>query len=156
MKFPLAAFALILFPFPAFAQTSVIENNPMTFGKVVMTDNNAQKQIELHSNGTYTADPAFIFFDDPGLGSYSVTGYAPGTELEVTIATNTLNPQGGGGGPTFSIINTFTVPSGNLTVPGSGEVDFGVGGTLVSDGSGQGYFDDLYRATYSVTVSPVP
>ncbi len=44
-----------------FAQT-ITQNIPLSFGKIVITDNNGTYKIKMRPDGGYNADPQFIFF----------------------------------------------------------------------------------------------
>lgn len=132
------------------AQT-ITENQPLSFGKIVLVNNAAPRQIKLFPAGSYTADPEYIFFTDPQLGNITVDGYPPATPLNVTVGVTNLT--GGGSPALFSIQSTFTNPA-SITTDGTGSATFDVGATLISDGSGASFTDNLYDGTYTVTVTP--
>ncbi len=136
---------------PTFAQ-AITENSPLTFGKFIITNNAAIRQIELLSGGGFNADPEYVFFIDPQMGNVTVTGYPPATPLTVTVGVTDLDPMGGGV-VNFSTGVTFTNPAAIVT-DGAGEVTFDVGATLSSDGSGSTHTDDDYDGIYSIVVAP--
>lgn len=128
----------------------ITENQPLRFGKIVLIDNNAPRQIELFPSGTYSADPEFIFFTDPQLGNITVDGYTPGTNLTVTVGVTNLTK---GGSAIFTTSNSFTNPA-SVVADGTGSATFDVGATLTSDGNGGSFSDGSYTGNYSVTVTP--
>ena len=135
----------------AHAQT-ITENQPLSFGRVVLVDNAAGRQIELLAGGGFNADPEYVFFIDPEMGNVTVDGYPAFTPLTVTITTTNVDPLGGGS-TNFSTSSTFTNPAVIVT-DALGSVTFDVGAILTSDGSGSTHTDDQYEGTYSMTVAP--
>ncbi len=151
LKLTFIALLLILVPSFGRAQT-ITQNQPLTFGKVALTDNSIPRVVTLVAGGTYTADPEYVFFNDPQLGNFTVDGYPPATPLTVSISTTTLTPMMGGGA-NFAVASTFTDP-GVVVTDGTGSVTFDVGAIMSSDGSGSTHVDDLYEGTYTIMVSP--
>ncbi len=147
---PLSIGLFCLWGVGANAQT-ITENQPLSFGKIVLVNNTAARQIELFPSGTYTADPEYIFFTDPQLGNITVDGYPPATPLTVTVGVTNLTA--GGSPALFSLSDTFTNPA-SITTDGSGSVTFDVGATMKSDGSGSSFSDSLYDGSYTITVTP--
>lgn len=148
--------ALLVFPLACvFAQT-VTETQPMTFGSVVIPNDSGFYTVTHKNNCSgYNADPEFIYFwSDPQCATFLVAGYPPNTPLTVTITPTTLDPQGGGGPPNFTIINPFTFPKNNIMTGPDGSVTFQVGATLRTSAAGGGYPSDTYDGIYTVDVSP--
>lgn len=135
---------------PVRAQT-ITENITLSFGRVVLVDNNAPRRVVLLPTGGYTADPSYIFFSEPRMATVSVDGYTPFATLTVSINSATLTASGGGG-TFFSTADIFTNPT-TVTTDGSGSATFEIGATLVSDGSGANFIDSDYTGTYAVSVS---
>ena len=146
---PLLFFTLLLYASQTAQAQTITENQPLRFGTIMLTDNNAPRQIQLLSNGNYNADPQIVFFTDPQLGNFTVTGYPPLKILNVTINLVDLT---NGGTPVFSLSNSFTNPALIVTNL-SGSATFDVGATLSSDGSGSGFTDGSYDGVYSITVN---
>lgn len=136
---------------PAQAQT-IIENEALSFGKFVLVDNNAPRTINLLPNGSYIADPKFIFFNDPQIGNISVEDYPPLTTLTIIVGTTSLIPNMTGT-MNFFVESTFTNPAVVIT-DALGSATFDVGATLKSNGNGSTPTDDTYQGVYSVTVTP--
>lgn len=133
----------------AYAQT-ITENQPLRFGELSLTNNNAARQVILNSSGGYTADSEFIVFNDPQLGNVTASGYLPLITLNIVISDATLT---GGSAASFVIKDTFTNPA-TITTDASGEATFDVGATLESDGSGITHTDDSYDGNYTITITP--
>lgn len=138
------------------AQTLVVDDD-LTFGHLVMRDNSAPRDIVLHPAGNYTADPTYIFYsEEPALGRVTVTGQTPNAVMDVTIdmVGIVVGPSGGGGGTgTFTLHDPFTVPAVVIT-NGAGNVTFQIGATLRSDGTGTPFLDNDYLGIFSVSVVP--
>ena len=140
-----------LCPPPALAQTITI-NTPLDFGRFVLVDNAAPRNIALLPGGGFTADSEYLFFIDPQMGNLTVDGYAPFTPLTITVGTASLNPVGAGTAD-FVTSSTFTDPAVVVT-DASGEVTFDVGATLSSDGGGTTHTDVTYNGMFTVNVAP--
>ncbi len=141
-----------LAPPQAQAQT-LTEDDTLTFGHVVMRDNSAPKDIELHPDGSYTADPAYIFYaEEPQLGRYTIQGQLANHQMDITIdvAATVIST---GGTPNFTLVNPFTVPAIVIT-NGLGNATFEVGATLRSNGDGQVFQDANYLGNFDITVVP--
>lgn len=154
IKIASAVFCLTLVTFLprlGHAQT-IIENHPLTFGKFVLSNNNAQHEIMLQQNGTFIADPSYIFFEDPQLATITVEDYAPLQPLFVTVGTTVLLPSMGGGA-NFSVSDSFTVPEVIIT-DANGSATFDVGASLTSNGNGNIHSDSRYQGTYNISVIP--
>lgn len=154
---PLAVFlALFLEGQAAWAQT-LTENNRLTFGRIVMRDNNAPRDVALTPTGSYVADPAYVFYaETPQLGSYTINGQTPNAVMDIMldVAATAITPNGGGGGAAqFTLVDPFTVPAVVVT-NGGGSATFEIGATLRSDGSGQTFLDANYIGNYTIIVTP--
>lgn len=142
---------LLCLPQKGFTQT-LTEDRPLTFGDISISSNNVQREIELHPDGSYTADPGIYFYSDtPELGRYIITGQVPLTVMNITI--DMSSSILGLGDPVFTAITPFTVPA-VVTTDGVGNATFEIGATLRSNGSGINYPDANYNAVFVVTVSP--
>lgn len=124
----------------------------MTFGDISITTNNVVREIELHPDGSYTADPGIYFYSDtPELGRYIIQGQTPLTVMNINIDVSSTIL--GLGNPVFTLHNPFTVPA-VVTTDGLGNATFEIGATLRSNGSGINYSDANYNSVFSVNVSP--
>lgn len=150
MHFVIFYITLLFFPLDLYAQT-ITENIPLSFGRVVLVDNSVSRDIELLPTGSYTADPAYIFFSEPQLASVTVDGYTPLTPLLINVSATNLTASGGGAA-FFSTGDTFTNPAIVITDL-TGSATFEVGATLSSNGSGAGFIDSDYTGTYTISVT---
>lgn len=135
------------------AQT-ITENSPLSFGKIVIINNNAAHEITQQSDGGYIADPEFLFFDEPEMGNVSVTGYAPATVLNVALGVSPLRLDGSGVAG-FQIDTLYTHPA-TIVTDSNGDARFDVGATLSSSGVGALMTNGAYEGTYTLTVSAAP
>lgn len=139
----------------AYGQT-LTQNTPLSFGRVVVTDNNAPRDITLLSSGGYIADPAYVFYaETPQLGSYTISGQAINSVMDIFIdvAATSLGPDVGTSPPQFFLVNPFTVPATVIT-DGVGNATFQVGATLRSNGGGQNFLDANYSGSFTIMVTP--
>ena len=127
-------------------------NTPLDFGRFVLVDNAAPRNITLLAGGGFVADSEYLFFIDPQMGNITVNGYPPATPLTVTVGTTTLNPVGAGTA-NFTTSSTFTDPA-VITTDGTGSVTFDVGAILSSDGGGVTHTDVNYNGMFTVNVAP--
>jgi hypothetical protein len=126
---------LIISPFSqVFAQTiSVVQ--PLSWGEAVLTDNTAQREIVIATDGNFTNDPEFLIIENPDVGVYQLTGDLP--NRPIASVTVTVDRQMQGGGQEFTL-DSFTT-SHPATTDGSGNATINVGGRMLSSGSGTPY-----------------
>lgn len=136
---------------PSIQAQTITENISLSFGRVVLVDNVIPREIELLPSGSYSADPAYLFFSNPRLATVTVDGYSPFTPLNITVNDAVLTTSGGGGA-FFSTGDTFTNPP-TVTTDASGSATFEVGATLSSDGSGASFVDSDYTGTFVISVT---
>ena len=129
-------FLLLAFAFgqDALAQT-ISTTQALSWGEVVLTDNNAQREIVIATDGNFTHDPEYRFVTDPDVGIYQLTGDLP--NRPISSVTVTVLTQMQGGGQQFTMDN-FTVQHPAQT-DGSGEALITVGGRVLSSGDGTPY-----------------
>lgn len=152
--YALLVLVLVFAGSPAAAQT-LTEDRRLSFGRFVMTDNSVARDLVLHSNGSYTADPAYIFYaEEPILGRYIINGQLANTTMDITIdvAATSIAPTGGGG-PRFVLVSPFTVP-GTVVTDNNGDATFEIGATLRSDGFGGAFQSDSHSGQFTITVAP--
>ena len=156
-KAPLYA-ALLLFAFlsggigEAAAQT-LTQMHPLRFGRIVMHDNDAERNLRLLPSGNYSADPGFYVIDTPPqLGTFRIEGQQANSIMDISIVqTTTVNPTSGLG--YFSLVDFFTVPSTVIT-DNDGNVTFQIGATLRSNGMTGVYNNADYRGIFTISVEP--
>jgi hypothetical protein len=140
---------------PGASAQTLTQDRTLTFGRFIMNNNSTQRDLVLNSNGSYTADPAYIFYaQEPVLGRYIINNQTPNAVMDVTfdLGLTSVAPLGGGG-PRFTLVNPYTVPA-VVTTDGGGNATFEVGATLRSDGLGGVFPSDTYAGEFSITVTP--
>ncbi len=110
----------------------------LDFGEAVVRDNLSQRSIIVQTNGSFSADSAFIILQNPTEGLYQVTNLPPSTVITSILIT--VDQQMIGPGEDF-IIDNFDIdaPSSSNS---NGELDISVGARLRTTGSGQNYLYD--------------
>lgn len=137
----------------AAAQT-ITQNTQLRFGRIVMHNNGAQRDLRLLDSGGYTADAGYYIIDQaPQLGSYTIEDQTPNALMDI-VFTPIGNLQPGGGGAFFTLVDFFTVPPLVVT-NGDGDATFQVGATLRSSGFGN-YSNNTYDGNFSISVTPHP
>lgn len=152
--YALALLSMACINIPASSQT-LTEDRPFSFGRFVMSDNSSPKDIVLHSNGSYTADPAYVFYaEEPILGRYIINGQVADATMDIVldVAATSIAPSGGGI-PRFYVVSPFTVPA-TVVTDSNGYAMFEVGATLRSDGMGGVFQTDSYSGQFVISVSP--
>lgn len=133
----------------AYAQ-SISVTQALSFGEVVLTDNNAQHEIVIANNGTYTNDPEYLFVTTPDVGIYQLTGDLP--NRPIASVTVTVDQQMQGGGQQFTIDN-FDI-SHPAQTNASGEALITVGARIRSSGTGVPYFNSqAFNAILTLSVN---
>ena len=125
---------VILSPGAAFAGTiNTIQD--ITFGEAVLTNNNAQREILLSEDGSFTNDPQYLFVTTPEPGIYEVTGQTPLRTITSVTVTVITHPNATG--------RQFTIDNFDIDHPpatdGAGEATIRVGARLQSSGNGTIY-----------------
>jgi hypothetical protein len=139
----------LVFVSPASAQT-IVENQALTFGKIVMSDLNTVSTVTVNPAGSYTVDPTTYIMEDPENGDYDLVGGPPSTAYTLTFP-----PAVGLVGPGVSnfTVDNFTILPASLTTDLSGDVGFRLGARLRSSGSGLPYSDGNYSGTIDINIS---
>ena len=135
----LMAISICLAP-NAMAQT-LTQTQPLSFGDGVITDNLAQHEIVLMSDGTFTNDPEIIIGTSPREGIYLLTGAPQSAAMTVMI---TLDQNINGPGQDFFLDN-FDIDA-PATTDLAGSATIRVGGRMRTSGNGI-----LYNASSSFT-----
>ena len=133
----------------AFAQT-ISTTQALSWGEVILTDNTAQHEIVIATDGNFTNDPEFLIVENPDVGVYQLTGDLP--NRPISSVTVTVDRQMQGGGQEFTMDNFTT--SHPATTDGSGNATINVGGRLRSSGSGTPYnTSQAFTADLTLTVN---
>lgn len=141
-------FFLVVFSAPSFAQVTVIQ--ALSFGEFVTTNNNAQYDITINTDGSYTYDSAgFIPIIDPVEGIYDLEGFTPFDAVtSVTVTPLTVLTRGSQG---FAMVNMQEQHDPNADA--SGVVRVTIGGTARSNGNGNVYLDGTYSGNIEIEVN---
>lgn len=134
--FQILLVALVLFASETFAQT-ISTTQALSWGEVILTDNNAQREIVIATDGNFTNDPEFLIVENPDVGVYQLTGDLP--NRPIASVTVTVLTQMQGGGQQFTMDNFVT--SHPATTDGSGNATINVGARIRSSGDGTPYND---------------
>ena len=108
----------------------------LDFGEAILTDNFAQREIIVASDGTFSHDPEYVVVTNPEEGIYQLTGDLPNRPIaSVTIIVN--QELIGPGGFQFTIDN-FDIDHPTQT-NNFGEATIRVGARIRSSGVGGFY-----------------
>ncbi len=140
----------IFLAFSARAQT-IVEDQQLYFGTIVVADTSSDHDLELLPNGGYNADPGIYVINDPEVGEYTMTGATPSSNW--TISFNAGNPlQLQSGANSDFIVDDFTTLPAMLQTDGSGEMSFSVGATLTSQNGGS-YNSNNYSGNLQIILT---
>lgn len=131
----------------------IIEISPLTFGSVVVAENNTPEQITVnHSRGVSHTNGIFIV-SPPAVGEFLLTNYP--SNQQVFISGRSIQARSNSdiySADQFSLTDV-DVPS-VLTTDNSGAATLFVGGTLETSGSGvNSYLNTQYRISYQISVN---
>lgn len=119
---------------------------PLSFGTIVLKDNNASHQYTISFAGDVVVDPAFILITAGHPAEFFISEFTPHTLLNINFfVADTTTQFAGESHPTSS---QFTIDNHHSAVPtvttnALGEASVFVGATLTSSGSGF-YVDSTY------------
>lgn len=140
-------FLVVFVPDPSGAQVSV--QQALSFGEFLMTNNNAQHDITVNPDGTYSYDAAYVEIVAPQRGEYLFTGMAPSTAITgVTVAQDTPLMNGA---RNFQMVNFQVIRPGS-TDP-AGEALIFLGATARSSGSTGAYPDQTYTGVIDIVIN---
>jgi hypothetical protein len=118
------------------AQT-ITTTQALDFGEAVILANDAQYEIVVSHNGSYSVDPQISLVTPPTEGIYQLSG-APALQL-ITAINITVTQQMIGAGEDF-IIDNFDI-NNNPQTDASGDLTVEVGARLRTSGTGNPYLD---------------
>ena len=135
---------------PTVKAQAIVENQALTFGKIVMSDLNTASTVTVNPAGSFTVDPTTYIMEDPENGDYDLVGGPPNTAYTLTFP-----PAVGLVGPGVSnfTVDNFTILPASLTTDSSGDVGFRLGARIRSSGSGLPYSDGNYSGTININIS---
>ena len=133
---------------PARSAFIVVQN--LTFGSFISKNNNAQYDITVNTNATYSYDAAgFIIISNPTPGVYDITGLPPSMAIaSVTVAQNApLNAPGG----QLQMLNFTETHPAATDVAGVARIT--IGATCRTSGNMMAYPDNTYTGSVDITVN---
>lgn len=124
---------------PAWADEQIDVIQPLSFGNIVLRNNNASYAVTVTPQGAVVYPPQVIAMEKAKNAVYELRGYEPNTELFVQIAPPRLVVSCNCGGPDF-IVENFKVEPEMPRTDASGNATVKVGATLRTQaGGGQPY-----------------
>lgn len=140
-------------PLPSLALTpQLAELQRLDFGVLAVTGNTGVSSVVLAPQGTAAYDPAFVFISAATPGRYRLTGYPPFTDITVSMAATNLALGGSGPGELLTVSNAISRPL-TLHTDQDGAVDFDLGATLATSGTGTLYADGPYLGRAALTLN---
>lgn len=147
MLFLIMVFGIIV-ESPVYAGITTIQ--ALSFGSFIVKNNNAQYDITVNTNGSYTFDAAgFIEIAPPQEGIFDLDGMTPLNSVTSVTVTQTIPLSGGGEG--FQMVNLQE--SHTTIVNLAGEIRVTVGGTARTSGNGNPYMDQTYNGQLEIQIN---
>ena len=135
---------------PSAARAGVTVVQALQFGSWISKNNDAQYDITINPNGSYTFDSAgFIEIAAPQEGIYDIDGLAVSTAIASVDVTQTISLSGSG--PDFQMVNLQE--SHPASTDASGVARIRVGGTARTSGSGTPYIDQTFNGQLDIQVN---
>ncbi len=147
--FVIASYCVIFSANVVFAAVTTIQ--AISFGSWIVKKNDAQYDIVVNPDGTYTFDSAaYIEISPPRAGIYDIDGLPVSTAIaSVTVTQN--SPLAGGSGKSFQMISfQETHPA---STDASGVARISIGATSRSSGDGSAYPDETYTGNIDIQVN---
>ncbi len=120
------------------------------FGEWVVKNNDAQHEITINTNGSYTYDSAgFIEISPPQEGIFDLDGMTPNTSI-VSVVVTQFSPLSGSG-IDFEMINFQETHS--ASTDGLGVARITVGGTARTSGAGGSYVDQTFNGIVQIQIN---
>lgn len=150
----LRCFLLFIFLVPAFlnsreavAGVSVVQ--ALHFGSFVVKSNDAQYDIVVNTDGSYSFDPdGYIEISPPQEGVFDIDGLPTNSVINSVVITQTTPLSGIGG--SFQMLDFQEL---HTNTDGLGVATITIGATARSSGSGIAYADDTYSGELLVEIN---
>jgi hypothetical protein len=137
---------------PAAAAPQIEALQRLDFGVLAITDNSAPSSVVLSPAGSAAYGTGYVFVAAATPGRYRLTGYPAYTDMTVSMAAPAFGLASGVPGETLSVSAAVTRPL-VLHTDQNGQVEFDLGATLTTSGSGQPYPDGVYLGRPTLTLS---
>lgn len=132
----------------------IIEITPLSFGTIVLLNNDETHEYKISFAGDVNADPAYIILTPGQPAEYLLTEFLTNTQLTISIlvpdTTTSLAGSIDNSTSQFTIDNHHTASS-TITTNSLGEATINIGANLTSSGSGF-YTDATYFNNMTILV----
>ena len=147
----LVALVCALLAVPAAGQ-SIVEERPLSFGRLAIASNVMAGSVTIGSNGTTTTTGSVISVVRGTPGRYRITGLPAQSPVSLSYASTPLYRGGMAGGPVYLSIDAVLAPATAVT-DGTGTANIELGATLMTSGDGNPYGDGSYQGDILITVT---
>ncbi len=149
-RFRLIIFMLFALIYSSLSLAQVTVVQAISFGDFVTTNNDAQYDITINTDGSFSYDSAgFIPIVDPVEGVYDLSGFTPlDAVTSVTVTPLTVLTRGSQG---ISMVNMQETHDSNADA--GGVVRVTIGGTARTNGNGNVYLDGTYTGSIEIEVN---
>lgn len=140
-----APFLLLTYPAGiSHAATELTEIQKLSFGKFSLKTRGTAQTLTVDAATNMKTVSTGLVIDIPAeRGVYRLTGFAPGTMIDVTLHPGQMRLNGSGA-QAFTIID-YTISPDNLVADDSGRAEFYVGATLRTMGDSVNYPTGIYN-----------
>ncbi len=136
------------FSFPARSGVSVVQG--LSFGSFISKNNDAQYDITVNTNGSYSYDAAgFILISIPNPGVYDIDGLMISTAI--TSVDVTQNAPLSAPGNSLQMLNFTETHPGSTDASGVARIE--IGATARTTGSGTLYPDQTYTGVVEIQIN---
>ncbi len=137
--------------FASASKAAVTTIQAISFGSWIVKKNDAQYDIILNPDGTYSYDSAaYIEISPPRGGIYDIDGLPANTAI-ASVTVTQVSPLAGGSGKSFQMLDfQETHPA---STDASGVARINIGATSRSSGDGSSYPDETYSGNINIQVN---
>ena len=140
---------MLVLAWPATAAPTIEQLRPLSFGTLGVPGNAGILNLVLQPNNSVQLDPGLVVISAPETGQFRLTNFPPNVALEVSVTDSELT-AGGSGLPEKFNATQYTTPS--LFSGPEGAIEFALGATLRTSGSGNNYIDAPYLGAATLSV----
>ncbi len=150
MQFLRLAVVLLLCSLCCDVNAQVTVQQALSFGEFIIKDNDAQYDITVNADGSYTYDSAgFIEITPPQRGVYLFEGLDPSRAITSVDVTQAIALVATGG--VFQMVNFQETHPASTSPLGAAQIF--IGATARSSGTGVMYPDRTYIGTVDITIN---
>lgn len=136
---------------PAAAQ-SIVEERPLSLGRLAIASNLTVGSATVHPNGGTTTTGAVISVIGGTPGRYRISGLLAQSLVSLSYSGTPMYPGGVAGGTTYLGIDSVLAP-GTVVTDGTGSAVIELGATITTTGNGNPYNDGGYQGDILITVT---